>query len=166
LNDIKANSKLTVMLLLAIGLRLASIRKLQEGGSFVAEDPEPALVQRFFAEARLPYDATFVSIGCFRGTAGLQKLAECFAHPDGRVAILDQRRLLCDIKVAAHEDIQVLARRGSDRRRLSECSRCFSWPSQEQTIEQALLRAADDAKRYAEARIYRPLVAADILHFT
>jgi hypothetical protein len=154
------------MLLLAIGLRPASIQELEAGGTFVAFDPEPDVVRSFFAEARLPYNDTFVSIGCFREANGLQKLAKYFAQPGGKVAILHNHRVLCDIKVAAHHDIQELARRGSDARRVPECARCFWWPSQEHTIERALQRAADCATQYAEARIYRPLVRADISHYT
>jgi hypothetical protein len=153
------------MLLLAIGLRPASIRELEAGGTFVAQDPQPEVVRRFFVEAGLPYDPTFVSIGCVRELGGLEQLARCFAQPGGKVAILDQSRILRDIKVAAHEDIQELARRGADSQQLRECARCFSWPSQQCTIEQALLNAADNTSKYAEARIYRPLVSADILRY-
>lgn len=153
------------MLLLAIGLRPASIQELESGGTFVAEDPDPEAVRRFFAESGLPYAQTFVSIGCFRQAQGLRKLEELFAQPGGKVAILDPKRVMADIKVAAHEDIQALATRGTHGRQLSECSRCFVWPSEGCTIEQALLRAADCAERYSEARIYRPLVREDILRY-
>jgi hypothetical protein len=153
------------VLLLAIGLRAASIQELETGGTFVASDPEPEVVRKFFAEARLPYDQTFVSIGCFREADGLEKLAKSFAQPDGRLAILNLHRVLRDIKVAAHDDIQELARRGVNTRQTLACARCFLWPSQEETIENALLCAADRATRYAEARIYRPLVRADISHY-
>ena len=153
------------MLLLAIGLRPASIQELESGGAFVAEDPDPDAVRCFFAEAGLPYAATFVSIGCFRRAEGLQTLQERFAQPGGRVAILDQARVLGDIKVAAHEDIQVLATRGTRGRQLNDCARCFVWPREGCTIHEALLSAADCAKGYAEARIYRPLVKADILRY-
>jgi hypothetical protein len=153
------------MLLLAVGLRPATIEELDAGGTFVARDPEPEVVKRFFAEAQLPYDETFVSIGCFREPGGLQKLATWYAQPGGKVAILDHRRVLSDIKVAAHEDIQELARRGMNSQQLHECARCFPWPSQERTLEDALLCAADNTTNYAEARIYRPLVKADILRY-
>jgi hypothetical protein len=154
------------MLLLAIGLRPASIRQLESGGTFIAGDPDPDAVRRFFAEAGLPYCSTFVSIGCFRESGGLRKLEQRFAQPGGKVAILDQSRVLGDIKVAAHDDIQVLATRGARERQLKDCARCFVWPSEGRTIEHALLCAADCAERYAEARIYRPLVKADILRYT
>ena len=153
------------MLLLAIGLRPTTIRELESGGAFVARDPEPDVVRSFFAEARLPYDATFVSIGCLREPEGLQKLARYFAEPGGRVAILNQRRVMDDIKVAAHDDIQELARRGWHGRQLTECARCFLWPSQEHTLEHALSCAAESATKYAEARMYRPLVKHDILRY-
>jgi hypothetical protein len=153
------------MLLLAVGLRAPSIQELETGGTFVSEDPDPESVRSFFANARLPYAPTFVCMGCFIEADGLQKLAEAFTSPGGKVAVLDQRRVLDDIKVAAHEDIQELARRGSDLRQLDECVRCFLWPSQERTLEHALLSAADRATKYAEARMYRPLVRADILRY-
>jgi hypothetical protein len=165
LNDAIAMTHSGLVLLLAIGLRPASIRELEAGRTFVANDPEPEVVRRFFAEARLPYDRTFVSIGCFREAGGLEKLAKYFAQPGGKVAVLNRERVLDDIKVAAHHDIQELARRGADAGQALECARCFLWPSHERTIEQALLCAADRATQYAEARIFRPLVRADISHY-
>jgi hypothetical protein len=160
------DDRLESMLLLAIGLRPASIQAIEAGGEFIAGDEHADVVRNFFHEARLPYQPNFVSIACFRTGDGLKTLAKLYAEPGGKVAILDNARVLCDIAVAAHDDIQDIAYSGWHERAVDEYARRFVWPDERAAcVEQALLRAAETAKEYAEARIYRPLTKHDILRY-
>ena len=143
---------------MAVWISAEDYRRLEDGGDHSSSDRLRDIVAEVLKGAHLPDPVPFASVAVFAGEIAPANKVRGYGDVIG---FLDVDRVLGDVALVATEDIQDAAYNGHPERIVV----LSGSPEERRTTLRRVALAVRSNLDYAEARVARPLVRSDFLHF-